>query len=190
MKNNKRRPKMSKTYSTGMIVLLFFCAMYIIIYPQFATWQEAEDDANSGVVSSFAVVEDDGNSGVTSSFEETRDNSDSGETSSLAATEDEATAAAIEAIEQKNEYRYFRTKKQRDSHYDKHGIEMGFDSPEAYLDAANALINNPEALHKYEAEDGDDVYYLEATDEIAFVSTDGYIRTYFICSGKDYYDRQ
>ncbi|WP_155833187.1 hypothetical protein [Butyrivibrio sp. WCD3002] len=165
MKNNKRRPKMSKTYSTGMIVLLFFCAMYIIIYPQFATWQEAEDDANSGVVSSF-------------------------EEKTSVVEEDDATAAAIEAIEQKNEYRYFRTKKQRDSHYDKHGIEMGFDSPEAYLDAANALINNPEALHKYEAEDGDDVYYLEATDEIAFVSTDGYIRTYFICSGKDYYDRQ
>jgi hypothetical protein len=185
---------MSKTYSTGMIVLLFFCAMYIIIYPQFATWQEAEDDANSGVVSSFAVIEDEEDSkaseGNSVSGTEASIDVDAFEKKASSLAEDDATAAAIEAIEQKNEYRYFRTKKQRDSHYDKHGIEMGFDSPEAYLDAANALINNPEALHKYEAEDGDDVYYLEATDEIAFVSTDGYIRTYFICSGKDYYDRQ
>ncbi len=40
-------------------------------------------------------------------------------------------------------------------------------------------------------EDGDDVYYLESTNEFVIVSTDGYIRTYFYPSnGKDYFDRQ
>ncbi len=57
--------------------------------------------------------------------------------------------------------------------------------------AASAVITNSNALHKKEAEDGDDVYYIEETNEFVVVSTDGYIRTYFNpSSGKDYFDRQ
>ena len=68
---------------------------------------------------------------------------------------------------------------------------MGFDSPESYEAAASAVVNNPDALHKIEAEDGDDVYYVESTNEFVVVSTDGYIRTYFLPSGgKAYFDRQ
>ena len=74
-------------------------------------------------------------------------------------------------------------------HYKKHGIEMGFESEEDYLDGANAVIANPAALHKLEAEDDDHVYFIESTGEIVFLSQDGYIRTYFI-SDKDYFDRQ
>ena len=52
-------------------------------------------------------------------------------------------------------------------------------------------ISSPDALHKLEKEDGDDVYYIESTNEFVIVSTDGYIRTYFNPdSGKDYFDRQ
>ena len=40
---------------------------------------------------------------------------------------------------------------------------MGFSSAEEYLAAANAVVNNASALHKTEKEDGDDVYYLEAS---------------------------
>ena len=61
---------------------------------------------------------------------------------------------------------------------------------EEYLAGANAVINNEKALHKLEAEDNDHIYFIEATNEIVFLSQDGYIRTYFMCSGKDYYDRQ
>ena len=75
-------------------------------------------------------------------------------------------------------------------HFEKHGAEMGYKTEAEYLAGANAVINNPNALHKLEAEDNDHVYYIEATNEIVFLSQDGYIRTYFICSGKDYYDRQ
>lgn len=85
----------------------------------------------------------------------------------------------------------FRSEKLLLDHYKKHGIDMGFDSAEAYEAAANEVIHNPDALHKLEAEDGDDIYYLEATNEFVVVSTDGYIRTY--CNpdkGIDYYNRQ
>lgn len=76
-------------------------------------------------------------------------------------------------------------------HYNKHGKEMGYTSKEDYLNGANALINNPNALHKLEKEDGDHVYYLEETNEIAFVSKDGIIRTYFCPdNGKAYFDKQ
>ncbi len=51
------------------------------------------------------------------------------------------------------------------------------------------MINNPDALHKLEKEDGDDVYFVEDTNEFVVVSTDGYIRTYFIAD-IDYYNRQ
>jgi pyocin large subunit-like protein len=84
----------------------------------------------------------------------------------------------------------FRSETKLNEHYQKHGIDMGYDSAEEYLAGANAVVNNSNALHKNEAEDGDDVYYLESTDEIVFVSTDGYIRTYFNPGGIDYFNRQ
>ncbi len=85
----------------------------------------------------------------------------------------------------------FRNERLLNQHYEKHGIEMGFATIEEYVAAANAVIYHPDALHKQEAEDNDDVYFLEATNEFVVVSTDGYIRTYFIASGGiDYYNRQ
>ncbi len=94
--------------------------------------------------------------------------------------------------EEEVEIRYtFRYEDNLQSHYEKHGIEMGFESPEEYLKAANKALANPNILHKIEAEDGDDVYYLEETNEFIVVSTDGYIRTYYYPSdGMDYFNRQ
>ena len=68
---------------------------------------------------------------------------------------------------------------------------MGFASAEEYEKAAAAVPNHPDVLHKTEKEDGDDVYYIEATNEFVVVSTDGYIRTYFNPDrGIDYYNKQ
>ena len=68
------------------------------------------------------------------------------------------------------------------------GKAMGFASAEEYLAAANAVILNEEALHKTQ-KDGDDVYYIEETNEFVIVSTDGYIRTYFYPrDGIEYFD--
>ena len=96
----------------------------------------------------------------------------------------------VKAVEKKQSGYIFRYERYLQEHYEKHGIEMGYATKEAYLAGANAVINNPNALHKLEAEDQDHIYFIEATNEIVFLSQDGYIRTYFICSGKNYYDRQ
>ena len=85
----------------------------------------------------------------------------------------------------------YRNQKLLNSHYEKHGKDMGFSSAKEYEKAASAVVTNPEALHKTEAEDGDDVYYVESTNEFVIVSTDGYIRTYFNPdAGIAYYNRQ
>lgn len=85
----------------------------------------------------------------------------------------------------------FRNENLLNSHYEKHGKEMGFKSAKEYEKAAAAVVNNSKALHKKEAEDGDDVYYVESTNEFVIVSTDGYIRTYFKPdAGISYYNRQ
>ena len=85
----------------------------------------------------------------------------------------------------------FRSEKLLEEHYEKHGVEMGFSTPEAYENAAAEVVADKNALHKKEKEDGDDVYYLENTNEFVIVSTDGYIRTYFEPEdGIRYYERQ
>ncbi len=85
----------------------------------------------------------------------------------------------------------FRNDKRLSEHYEKHGIEMGFDSKDAYAEAADRVIHDPESLHKLEKEDSDYVFYLEKTNEFVIVSGDGYIRTYFNPNdGIRYYNRQ
>ena len=85
----------------------------------------------------------------------------------------------------------FRSQELLDQHYEKHGMAMGFASAQEYELAASAVVTDPRALHKIEQEDGDDVYYIEETNEFVVVSTDGYIRTYFLpSSGKAYFDKQ
>lgn len=76
-------------------------------------------------------------------------------------------------------------------HFEKHGRDMGYASTEEYLAAANAVVADPSVLHKKQAEDGDDVYFLPKTNDLVIVSTDGYIRTYFRPEdGMEYYRRQ
>ncbi len=97
-----------------------------------------------------------------------------------------------EAVEISTEIEYnFRNEELLQSHYEKHGKEMGFSDAQAYEEAASDVVNNPKALHRIEEEDGDDVYYVESTNEFVVVAKDGYIRTYFEPSdGIDYFNRQ
>lgn len=108
----------------------------------------------------------------------------------------EATEEYIEATFDNNyiEY-YFRTENQLEQHFQKHGYEFegdfDYETAEDYEIGASDVINNPDALYKTEAEDGDGVYYLEGTNEFVVLSKDGYIRTYFRPSaGIDYFNRQ
>lgn len=85
----------------------------------------------------------------------------------------------------------FRNDNLLSQYYTKHGAEMGFSSATDYEREASYVITSPYALYKTEKEDGDGVYYIEATNEFVILSTDGYIRTYFYPdSGKSYFDRQ
>ena len=85
----------------------------------------------------------------------------------------------------------FRNSELLNEHFEKHGKEMGFATAEDYQAAASAVVLNPSALHKLEAEDGDDVYYIESSNDFVIVSTDGYIRTYFHPNnGIEYYNKQ
>lgn len=83
----------------------------------------------------------------------------------------------------------FRSEEKLQSHFEKHGAQMGYSTAEDYLAGANAVISDPESLHKTQAVDGDDAYYREATGEFVAVSSKGYIRTYFIASW-EYWDKQ
>lgn len=106
----------------------------------------------------------------------------------------ETTTTAVTETGQQNdeELKYtFYNQSLLDQHYEKHGIEMGFESAEEYEAAASKVVTNKNSLHKIEEEDGDDVYYLEETNEFVIVSKTGYIRTYFYPSdGLDYFNRQ
>lgn len=64
----------------------------------------------------------------------------------------------------------FRTEDKLQQHFEKHGQETGCATAEEYLAAANAVVANPAALHKLQAEDGDDLYFLESTGEFVVVS--------------------
>lgn len=89
-------------------------------------------------------------------------------------------SANTPALSQQSQTYSFRNDERYTEHYKKHGKEVGATSKEDYLRKANAVISNPNSLQKTEAEDGDKVFFLADTCEIVFLSTDGYIRTYFI----------
>ena len=112
-------------------------------------------------------------------------------TSTEANTEDKKDSSEKpDELNEETEYT-FRNEDRLDDHYEKHGKEMGFKDAESYEEAASDVVNNPEALHKTEKEDGDDFYYLKDTNEFVVVSGDGYIRTYFNPNdGINYYNRQ
>lgn len=79
----------------------------------------------------------------------------------------------------------------RDEHFAKHGAEFNYSTAAEYEVGASRVINSSEALHKIEKEDGDDVYYIESTNEFVILATYGSIRTYFKPDdGIEYYNRQ
>ena len=84
----------------------------------------------------------------------------------------------------------FRNDNLLDDHFLKHGDEFGYTSKEEYLEGAKEVITSETSMHKKEDEDGDDIYYDKDKNEIVFVSSDGYIRTYFKPSGGiEYFNR-
>ena len=86
---------------------------------------------------------------------------------------------------------YFRDSEKMQEHFLEHGEQTNSQSAEEYLIKANAVLQNSSTKRKPERDDGDNdmVYYLPSTGEIVFVSSEGYIRTYFIADD-EYFERQ
>jgi pyocin large subunit-like protein len=196
LKNNHENGKhINKSSLILLAVCVLVCLNSVVLRHSSDTKDTAADqtaitaETGTETAAEDALSVQDTTPDVTSSAQETS----SEDTLSPQDTSSEDTASIQEAsADDTSSVQYaFRTDSQWESHYQKHGIEMGFADKEAYLEAANRVVNNKASLHKEEAEDGDDVYYLEETNEFVIVSTDGYIRTYFYPSaGKAYYDRQ
>ena len=103
---------------------------------------------------------------------------------------DSKTVVITDNAQTAKDYR-FRNEKLLNEHFEKHGGEFGYSSATEYETAASKVINDVRALHKLEKEDGDDVYYIEETNEFVILSSDGYIRTYFKPnSGIKYHEKQ
>lgn len=113
------------------------------------------------------------------------------EDSTYVKTSSDSTYEQIDSNSNQSKSLTFRSASLCEEHFEKHGKEMGFQSANEYEVAAASVVSNPSSLHKTEAEDGDDVYYLESTNDFVIVSTDGYIRTYFQPEDKiEYFNRQ
>lgn len=172
--------KASKLSVLGIIIL--WIILFVIGFIKFS---DMENDKNDEYVSREVMIE--------SVVEPSVDSTDvSTDNLSLAASEEEMTEQDTEAeIQPVTTQYHFRNKKLLTQHFEKHGGEFSYGSMEEYEQGADAVIHNPNALHKIESEDGDDVYYIEATNEFVVLSTDGYIRTYFKPdSGIKYYNKQ
>lgn len=180
-------------------ISLLLCSLFAIIGFCGCSFYYATDD-NVKTTSSSTVSQTDDNVKTTSSTvsqteEEETDEVESIDVDSLYEdnSDYESGDIVIEPIESEASVtKYaFRNNNLLNQHFEKHNGDFGYSTTEEYVKGANLVINNPNSLHKLEAEDGDDVYYLEETNEFVVVSTDGYIRTYFKpSSGISYFNRQ
>ena len=135
------------------------------------------------------------NNGKKTTTSKVKNNNGKRTTTTSAAAEETTVSSAFDSEDGTYVEYQFRSKKLLNEHFEKHGQEFAEDfdykTAKEYEKGASDVINNSEALHKTEAEDGDGVYYIEATNEFVILSKDGYIRTYFRPNGgKSYYDRQ
>ncbi|MBO4824713.1 MAG: hypothetical protein J5487_04900 [Lachnospiraceae bacterium] len=175
----------SDNRKTLICILLVIAALFIgfYVFPRLMNGN-GYAGVDNPVVTTSAAAEEESELVLLTSTES------SAEASVETPTEISTEISAEPEEEEQIEYR-FRSKKLLNEHYEKHGVDMGFESAADYEKAASAVVNNPDALHKTEKEDGDDVYYLKATNEFVIVSPDGYIRTYFNPrDGIDYFNRQ
>lgn len=167
---------------TEGIILIF-----ILVVGVFTVLFNSDDENDEISTSEISIVETSVSESETETVPETEP-----ETSTEAFTEifsEEAT----EYFTDDNSYveYHFRNEKLLDQHFEKHGGEFDYPTAQDYEKGASDVINNPDALFKTEAEDGDGVYYIEQSNEFVILSTDGYIRTYFRPSGGiDYFNRQ
>ena len=194
----------NKTIAGSIVTLLVFLLIAFVRSSLFDTWMGADGEQQEVVLAEATEepketeepkkttapkkTEEPKETAKPKTTEKPKQTAESKETTASKETENPPETASEAGTESTLQ---FRSKKLLNQHYEKHGIEMGFASAQEYEEAAAAVVANPDALHKTEKEDGDDVYYLESTNEFVIVSTDGYLRTYFLPSGGiKYYNKQ
>lgn len=175
---------------TEGIILIF-----ILVVGVFTVLFNSDDENDEISTSEISIVETSVSESETETVPETEP-----ETSTEAFTEKVTESITEIFSEEATEYftddnsyveYHFRNEKLLDQHFEKHGGEFDYPTAQDYEKGASDVINNPNALFKTEAEDGDGVYYIEQSNEFVILSTDGYIRTYFRPSGGiDYFNRQ
>lgn len=169
---SKRNKDKGSRIVAGILLILMVTAWIVICKP-FSTTEEYLDIIETGVEGDYSS---DSAPAVEGDVAEKPDD--------IALDEQDMDAATVQTYQ-------FRNQARLDEHYEKHGREMGFASAKDYEAAASAVITNPNALFKTEAEDGDYVYYIESSNELVILSTDGYIRTYFNpSSGIKFFNKQ
>ncbi|MCR5485049.1 MAG: zinc-ribbon domain containing protein [Clostridiales bacterium] len=164
-----------------LIVLAVIVAVIAVIFSVFK-FSAKKTDTDASSESAQVIVAETEN-------EATTETENVAKTETTAKPETTATSESTTKPQTPAKLYSFRYKDRLDSHFKKHGNEVGAKTATEYLEMANAVISDPNALTKYEAEDGDKIYFLKDTGEIVFLSTDGYIRTYFIAD-YDYFNRQ
>lgn len=184
--------------NTAIIILSIVAVVFLILFftGRVGDFMGVTSDTSSSsdLESVQSVVSSTNQSAISTvqntSSQSTGSSSSRSESVSSAQTGVQSSSTPESASTVPTEYK-FRNKSLLEQHYQKHGKDMGFKSAEEYEKAAAAVPNDPAALHKTEKEDGDDVYYIESTNEFVVVSTDGYIRTYFNPDrGIDYFNKQ
>lgn len=199
--NNNGRNKKSKSAVPAVLIAAFLLIVLIlkvsdVIIPERSSLPEttytsvytSETTTSAAAEIVITTAETTRSSDITTMITTEESTAAYSETAVSTTAQTTTTTAAAEPA--KPEY-HFRNATLLEEHYEKHGIDMGFSSAAEYEAAASAVVTSPQALHKLEKEDNDDVYYIESTNEFVIVSTDGYIRTYFSPdSGKDYFDKQ
>lgn len=171
MKNNGHNKLLLNNTVLRYIISALILISIIIIYMNSVPPQDGEDTFNNPIISSSPAL-------ISETFECSPISGNNSEAESNAA---EYTALTYT----------FRNEELLQQHYEKHGNEFTYSTIEEYVLGANRVIASKDALTKTEAEDGDLIFYLEETNEIVFLSGDGYIRTYFKPKdGIRYYERQ
>lgn len=170
------------TFVTVILVVIVLLAGFFGIKP---SENDNNYEENEYIYSEIAEPSE-----KTEAFESTQAEADDDENEYYYASEKESSTTRQTTAATKAEKQYrFRNKDRLNDHFIKHGSEVGAESAAQYEKMASDVINNPNALYKTEKEDGDGVYYIRATGEFVVLSTDGYIRTYYI-AGYDYFNRQ
>lgn len=83
----------------------------------------------------------------------------------------------------------FKNNEELKEHFIKHGRECNCKTPKKYLKIANKIIKSKKSLKKSEKEDGDLVFYNNKTRGIVFLSSKGFVRSFYIAD-LDYFKRQ